>query len=266
MSQADVYQEAENITAQASWKGLYRIAGAGALVSVVLMLLDIALSFLGGDVPVGAMTAADWFAHLQQNEFVGLRNLGLFNVVNLTLSIPLYLAMYHLHRKDDPAYAALALILCVVSAAIYCSNNQALSLLALSGQYAQAVTEAQKSLLLNAGAVLLAQAEDFTPGAFLGFFLSSAASLLLMVVMLRGGVFSRRLALTGLAGTALLLIFTIIATFVPTLFGLVMPLAIFGGLLMLVWNISVALSLFRLGGVPRGAVRLVQRQMREKTS
>lgn len=266
MSQVYVYQETENITAQASWKGLYRIAGAGALVSVVLMLLDIALSFLGGDVPVGAMTAADWFAHLQQNGFVGLRNLGLFNVVNLVLAIPLYLAMYHLHHRDEPAYAALALILCVVSAAIYCSNNQALSLLALSGQYAQAVTEAQKSLLLNAGAVLLAQAEDFTPGAFLGFFLSSAASLLLMAVMLRGSVFPRRLALTGLAGTTLLLIFTITATFIPALFDLVMPLAILGGLLMLVWNISVALSLFRLGGAPRGAPRLAPRQMREKTS
>lgn len=45
-----------------------------------------------------------------------------------------------------------------------------------------------------------------------------------------------------------------------------MPLAILGGLLMLVWNISVALSLFRLGGAPRGAARLAPRQIREKTS
>lgn len=264
MPQADVDQKTESAAAQASWKSLYRIAGAGVWISVVLMLLDIALSFLGGDVSVGEMTGADWFVYLQQNGFVGLRNLGLFNVISTTLAIPLYLAMYRLHRKDDPAYATLALILCVFSAAIYSSNNPALSLLSLSNQYAAAVTEAQKSLLVSAGSVLLAQAEDFTPGAFLGFFLSSAASLLLMVVMLRGSVFSRRLALTGLAGTTLLLIFTITATFLPALFELVMPLAILGGLLMLAWNISVALSLFRLGGAPQGAERLALRQMREK--
>jgi hypothetical protein len=44
-----------------------------------------------------------------------------------------------------------------------------------------------------------------------------------------------------------------------------MPLAILGGLLMLVWNIAVALDLFRLGGTNRGALQPALHQLRGKT-
>ena len=228
------------------WKGLFILTGVSVLISVVLMLVDIGLSFAGGDMPVGEMTAVDWFASIQEDWFVGMRNLGLFNVISTTLAIPLSLAMYRLHRKGDPAYALLALILCAFSTAVYVSRNQALALLGLSSQYAAAATEAQRALLASAGSVLLAQAEDFTPGTFLGFLLSCLSNLLLMVVILRGKVFRKWLALTGLAGTSLLLIFTIIVTFVPASFDLAMLLALVGGLLMLVWNSLVSLSMFRL--------------------
>ena len=58
-----------------------------------------------------------------------------------------------------------AVILCL-GVTIYIANNAALSMLTLSNQYALATSEAQKSQLVAAGQVLLAQAEDFTPGAY----------------------------------------------------------------------------------------------------
>lgn len=234
-------------TAEAGWISLYRAAGLGALIAVGFILLDIVLSFTGGDVPVGGMNAVDWYAHLQSSWFVGLRNLGLFNVINAILTIPLYLALYQTHRKGCPAYAALALILFLLGTAIYAANNRSLSMLTLSHQYAAATTEAQKSLLVSAGTVILAQAEDFTPGTFLGFFLSSCASLLMMAVMLRGKVFSKWIALAGLIGSGSLLFFTISATFVPAIFDLAMIFAMIGGLLMVAWNISMAVGMFRMG-------------------
>jgi hypothetical protein len=247
MSQSKLNQTSFVEAADPQWASLYRIAGAGALAAVVFMLLDIALSFTGGDLPVGELSAVDWFAHFQSSWFVGLRNLGLFNVINPLLMLPLYLAVYKLHRGRCPAGASLALILCVVGIAVYSANNRALAMLELSSQYAQAATETQRSLLASTGAVILAQAEDFTPATFLGFFLQNAASLLMAAVMLRGKVFSRRIALMGLVGMSCLLIFTVCATFFPATFSLAMVPALFGGLLMLAWTILMALALFRLG-------------------
>ncbi len=87
------------------------------------MLVDIGLSFGGGDVEVAGLSAEDWFALYHRSWFMGLRNLGFFSVISTTLSIPLYLALYRVHRKACPAFAALALVLFLYGAAIYNSYN-----------------------------------------------------------------------------------------------------------------------------------------------
>jgi len=234
-------------TADDNWVHLYRAAGVGVLISVVFILIDIGLSFTGGDLPVGSSGAAAWFAHLQNNWFVGLRNLGIFNVINALFTLPLYLVLFQTHRKSTPASAALALSLWLVGVAVYIANNQALTMLSLSNQYAAAATGAEKSLLVTAGTVVLAQAEDFTPGTFLGLFLQNAGSIWMIAVMLQGKIFKPRLGLLGLVGMCSLLVFTISATFAPATFNLAMVFALFGGLLMLAWNIFMALNMFRLG-------------------
>lgn len=248
MEREMINQDSGVEAAETNWHSLYRVAGVGALIAVGFVLLDIVLSFTGGDVAVGGLSATDWFAYFQSNWFLGLRNLGFFNVINLTLTIPLYLALYRLHRRAAPAYAALALILYLLGAAIYASNNRALSMLALSDQYAAAPSEAQKTLLVTAGTVILAQAEDFTPGTFLGFLLSSIASLAMMAVMLTGRIFNKWIALTGLIGTSFLLVFTISATFGPEINAFAMIFALVGGLLMLAWNSLIVMRLFRMRG------------------
>jgi hypothetical protein len=69
----------------------------------------------------------------------------------------------------------------------------------------------------------------------------------MVAVLLQGKIFKRWLALLGLAGMSSLLVFTISATFAPATFNLVMIFALFGGLLMLAWNILIAMNMFRLG-------------------
>ncbi len=243
--------------AEANWRSLYRLAGMGAALSLALVLLDMALSFTGGDVGVSEMSVQEWFSLYQRNWFMGLRNLGLFNVVSTLVTIPLYLALYRLHRRTCPAYAALALALFLVGTAIYASNNRALAMLTLSSQYAAAQAGVGREVLAVAGAVVLAQAEDFTPGTFTGFLLTSAGSLGMMAAMLSGQVFGKRTALAGLAGTACLLVFTVSVTFAPAAMSLMMVLALAGGLLMLGWNAAMARAMFRLGrfgaGAPAGA-------------
>lgn len=122
----------------------------------------------------------------------------------------------------------------------------AFSMLELSSQYAAATTETQKSLLAAAGQAMLARGEDFTPGSFMGFFLTEAASIIMAMVMLRSKVFSKLTALVALFGYGCLLMFVVWATFIPVKFQVAMIFAIIGGLLSLVAYILIARRLFQL--------------------
>ena len=246
MSQERTRFDAVNDQPGAGWNGLYRLAGIGALLATLLVMVDIGMSFGGGDVGVAEMTTADWFALYQRDWFMGLRNLGFFNVISTIISIPLYLTLYRLHRKAAPAYAALALIIFLLGSAVYSSNNRALAMITLSSQYAGAQTEIQRTVIETAGTLTLAQAEDFTPGTFLGFFLSSTGTIGMMAVMLHARIFGKKTSLAGLVGASCLLGFTISVTFVPDTMTLAMIPAMIGGLLMMGWNVSMALAMFRL--------------------
>ncbi len=231
----------------AEWRGLYRLAGVAALLVVAIGLLDTLLSMSPGGAPPnpGQGTVQDWFALLQTNAFLGLRGLGLFNILNQLLAIPLCLAVCAAHARAERLYAALALTLAVAGLAIYAANNPALPLLGLSQKYA-AAAEAQRPAIAAAGEALLVRGEDFTPGAFGGFFLSEAASLLVAWTMLRGGVFGRGTGYVGLAGMGVMVIFTLWATWVPVYYGAAMMFAMVGGLLSLAWYVLAARSLFQL--------------------
>lgn len=234
-------------TADSAWKSLYKVGGAAALIVVLVYLMDIAISFGGGDTQPGALTAIEWFTLLGDNSLLGLRTLGFLNILSLTVAVPLYFALYAAHRRVNRASAALALIVYLVGAAIYISNNAALPMFVLSGKYVTAATGAQRTLLAAAGEAILARGEDFTPGSFIGFFFTEIAALVISVVMLRGRIFSRAAAYTGILGFSLLSIFTIWSTFVPILFDVAMILALVGGLSSLAWYILIARRLFQLG-------------------
>ena len=199
------------------WRGVYRIGGVAALITVLVALLDIILSFLPGerDVEPGGLSAIDWFARFQESRFLALRDLGLWNIVNTTLAVPVYLALFGVHRRASQAFAALAAILSLIGAAVYTANNKALPMLALSDRYAAASTDDERARLAATGQAMLAQGEDFTPGSFMGFFLTEIAGIVMGITMLRSRVFGRPSAWAGIAGSGLLLALTVCATFVP---------------------------------------------------
>jgi dipeptide/tripeptide permease len=67
--------------------------------------------------------------------------------------------------------------------------------------------------------------------------------------MLRGGIFSKTTSYAGIIGGSFLAIFTIWATFIPTLFEAAMIVAMLGGLASMVWYVLTARRLFQLGKV-----------------
>jgi len=230
------------------WKSLYWIAGIGVLMTVGLIFIDIYMSLTGGDIEVGSLSAVGWFEHLRSDWFVGLRNLGVFNVLNPLLTLPLYLVIFNSHRRMLPWASWLMLTLFGIGTAVYIANNGALAMLSLSNQYFASVSPAERSLLEAAGTVIVARSEDFTPGTFPGFLLLNLSSLLLMGVMVKGQLFSKWMGLAGLLASTLLTVFTVISTFSPMFFSQAMLLAMIGGVFMLIWNIWISISMFRLCG------------------
>ncbi|HEX6271263.1 MAG TPA: DUF4386 family protein [Anaerolineales bacterium] len=228
-----------------AWRSLYKIGGAAALLVVLTALFEIIITFLPGGY-ASAETVNDWFALFQNNWFLGLRNLGLLNIIMTALGIPMFFALYAAHRNVYQQYAALAMIISFIGVAVFYATNRAFPMLDLSNQYASATTDAQRAVLSAAGQAMLSIGESHTPGTFIGFFLSEIAGILISFVMLRSKVFSKLNAYFGILGFSLLLIFEVCSSFVPTLSNVVLIFAMSGGLLSMAWYILIARRLFQL--------------------
>ena len=223
---------------------LYRLGGFTALVMIALVILDIGISIAMPEEST-THTVIEWFNLFNDNALKASRELGILNVLNAVLGIPviysLYIAHYHVHRT----YAGLALMLSLLGGAIYISSNAVLPMLDLSHRYLNAA-EADHPTLVAAGEALLTRGADFTPGSLPGFVIQSLASILIAYVMLRGAVFSRITAYSGLIGYTLLLIFTIWITLIPEAFNTAMILAFPGGIFVLIWQFLIMRRLFQL--------------------
>ena len=242
-----------------SWSRFYRIGAITAFLTVLVMVSEIVITFLpgGGRVAPEDVTILTWFNLFQDNWFLGLRNLGLINMIAAALLLPTALALFGALRAAHEPWAALALIVSVVGAAVYFAGYTGFPMLALSKQYGAATTEAQRAAIVAAGQAMLALGESHTPGTFVAFLLLQSGALLNSGLMFRSEHFARATAVTGLLGGALLLAYEIVSDFIPALFAMSLFIAMAGGLLSLVWWVLVGRDLLRLGAEVRAMPTLL---------
>lgn len=233
------------ITTNLQDKSLYKLGGAAALLIVLTAMAEIAITFFPGGYTVSE-TVLEWFTLLQNNWFLGLRNLGLLNIVMTALGIPMFFALYAAHRRVDQGFAALAMIIDFIGIAVFFATNRAFPMLELSIQHAAASTQAQRSMIEAAGQAMLSVGQSHTPGTFLAFFLMEIADILMSVVMLRAKVFSKAIAYLGMLGFGFLFVFDILSSFVPPLHDAILILAMIGGMASMVWYIVIARRFFQL--------------------
>ena len=228
---------------------LYTLGGIAALTAMLVNLSDILLGFGSSEAArYGFQTAEDWFAIFQRSAFEGLYALGIFNIAYMLAMLPVYFALLWAHRRQQGIQAALILALFLLATAIYISTNAAIPMMVLAEKYAFAQIETQKGMFIAAGEAILARGEDFTPGSFLGLILSGSAAIAISCVMLCGGIFGKRNAWIGIFGFTLLSLFTILATFLPSLYTVAFyGIAPIGGILALTWFALTARRLFQLG-------------------
>ncbi len=231
------------------WRGMLRVGAITALVTVLVMMSEIFITFLpgGGRVAPENVTVVDWFRLFQDSWFLGLRNLGLINMIAATLLLPTSLALFGVFRHEREPWALLALILSIIGAAVYLAGNTGFAMLTLSAEYAKATTEAQKMAIEAAGRAMLAIGESHTPGTFVAFLFIEAGGILMSILMLDHEGFGRGAGITGIFGNGLLLGFEFVSDFVPALFDASLLIAGAGGLLSMAWYVLTARGLFRQG-------------------
>ncbi len=230
--------------AGSGWRSLYKIGGATVLIVFLIPLAEVGIGYLP-DVARATqqtVTVNDWFVLFQSHWLLGLRNLGLLNLIAAALLAPTVLAIYTAIRRDQEGYAAFGTILFFVGLAVYLSGSRALPMLSLSGQYASATTETQKTLLVAAGQAMLAEGQSRA-----GIIPIEFACLTISVVMLTGKVFSKATAYAGILGNALLIVVEIILTRARALPDWAMAIAVPAGLLMMTWYLLVGRRLLQLG-------------------
>jgi hypothetical protein len=172
--------------------------------------------------------------------------LDLFDIVNYLLVGLIFLALYGALRRANKVAMTVALATGLVGVAAYLASNQAFALLALSGQYAAASTDAMQATFLAAGEALLAIHNP--NGIHLSLFLVALAGLIVSVVMLRSHVFGKATAIVGVVANSLVLTYYVALPVVPAV-AFLFPAA--SAPFRLLWYILIAWRLFQLGrGIP----------------
>lgn len=232
------------------WKDIYILGGVTTIIVLIGALLDVVIgSATGGNLSALPQTAIDRFAQFKDNQFLGLYNLDLLNIVNQIIMIPTYFALYAAQRKTKSAYALLALIVFLVGTTIFVTTNTALPMLELSRKYAISTSESQKTLLAAAGEAMLARGTHGSTGVFIGFLLPNIAGIVMSFVMLSGKIFSKTTAYLGILGSILICLYIVLVTFAPEIKNMATLFSMPGGLLLMAWMIMFTIRLFQLGNM-----------------
>lgn len=215
------------------WHWLYRIGGVAALIEAAIIPIAIVVYFVSPP----PTTVNGFFTLFQDSKLLGLLSLDLLLIIGNVVGVGMLLALYIALRQADESLMAIALVLGFVGTAAYFASNTAFNMLSLSDQYTAATTEVERAAILAAGQAMLA---IYNGTAFhISYIIGAAAFLLIAVVMLRSGIFSKA---TGYIG--------IVANIVA--FGLYVPtvgifISIFSVVFLWIWYLLIARRLFQLG-------------------
>jgi hypothetical protein len=235
-------------------KALYRVGAGAALTAALLfrrywsaeLLLLRSLGVIGVGPATAPTRAVEWFTLLQSHRLIGLILLDVADLLNYALVGLILLALYAVLRRANWSAMTIAALCGFSGIAVAFASNQAFAMLSLSGRYATAMTETQRSLLLAAGEALLAIHQG--TGFYLGLLLVTLSDLIVSLVMLGSGVFSRSTAIVGLVAHVSQLGYFIAVPLMPALVALFPSLA---APFRLAWYILIGRRLLKLASGPR---------------
>jgi hypothetical protein len=243
------------MTQNQNWKLLYVVGGIAALLAVFVFRRNLgaelslmALSgFIDGVPTTPLIAAVDWFKLFQDNRLVALTFLNFFDLIEYALLGLIFLALYTALKQTNRSAMVIAVTAGLIGIAVYFASNQALSMLALSERYAAATTGAQRIAYQAAGEALLAvnlpDSMYQGGGIYISLFLVLSAGLIMSLVMLPGGVFSKATAIVGILANGIGLCYFITLVVLPEIYWIPHPVS---APFRVAWYFLIALRLFKL--------------------
>ncbi|UCH90134.1 MAG: DUF4386 family protein [Thermoplasmata archaeon] len=228
-------------TGESTWKGLYRIGGAAALLQLASVLTILVVTTTLGLKPV---TVEEYFSVMQNNRLAGILRDDFTSLFLVALYLGTFPALYFALRRVNVTYTILATLCTFVAVATCFATHSGFSMLHLSDQYAAAITDAERSQLLAAGRAVIASDMWNSSGAYMSGILLQGAGILISVIMLRSKDFNKITAYAGILGNGFDLAQHILHPFAPSVSAVLM---IFMGTFYLVWFPMLARDLLRLG-------------------
>jgi hypothetical protein len=217
------------------WRDLYRWGGFSALVAIAAIVAAGAAYAVWPYLP-GALSTAEIYAQVLSDRVGALMALDLIYYVCSILSIPLCLGLYVALRRTNESHALIALVIGLMALVLLFTARPIAEVMTLANRYAAAATEAERTRLLAAGEPLLVL---FTGSSnWLSYILGTLSLLIFAFLMRDGKVFSKRAAWVGVATNVVAF-----GLFLPAI-GIWLSFASLAG--MIIWNIQIARTLFRL--------------------
>ena len=181
---------------------------------------------------------------------MAMRFMGLMNIFATSLMIPVFFALFGLHRKKLLVVSGLALIIHILGYAAFMADNASFALLEVANKYFAANSVEEKTALLSAGEALFARGASHTPGTFPGFLLGEISGILFSIMILKGGQLKKAVGIIGLLSFFFLLIFEISSSFISSAFEEAMIFALTGGILALIWYVLIGTGLWKHSNLP----------------
>lgn len=240
------------------WAGLYRAGGAAAFLQLITVLTTVVVVMAIGPEPTSARETYDL---LLENRLLALLRMDFASVITVALYLITSFAIYAAVKHHNDMVAALAVALMYAGVILSFADHTGFELVRLGDQYAAAETEAEQERLLLMGDTLVAANWWNSTAGFLAGVLMQGGMVLLSVVMLRSGGFSKATAYAGIAANGLDWLHVWLALAWPAPANLLLSV---GGLVYLVWLPLLGWDLFRLArraaGQRTGATRRARRQ------
>ncbi len=235
----------EAVSTGSPWGLLFRVAGMGALLTAMLIPLQI-VAFIAWPPPNGRVL--DWFELFADSPLIGLVSFDLAILLEEILLIPIVLGLYVVLHRASESLMLMAAAAWLVSVALFVGSNTGFEMLALSNAYTEAAP-ADRATFLAAGQAMLSSYMELGSSFVVGYTLASIAGILVGAAMLRSSAFPRFAAWAAIAANVLGL-----GLFLPSIGVL---LSILSVVILILWYAAVGWRFVRLpaseaeGGIER---------------
>lgn len=180
-----------------------------------------------------------YFHLFQKSPLLGFIDFDLNLTVDNILFVLVYIGLFLLLKKKNPVFSMIGLVFSIISVALYVVSREAIfGMLALSNQYASAISESDKVAAITNAKMLMTL---FNGTSFnVSYCFGGIAITMFSIAMINSKVFSKSVGWLGLVIGILMLI-------PPTAGQVGFVLSFISILPMLPWLIMLAMGFFKLG-------------------